>query len=206
MPGQEQHLAPSSPHHALAVPLLVGAGADFGVQGDTSPAWPCCHSQGAQGRAHPPPPAPQGQGQGDTGARSCFARAVASPGEPLLPGNAAPRAAASPKAAGRCWCQPGKDQARHQRVCVGGLIFVCRSQMVKEESDIISRAGAMKRGGEKVTGESETPGAPQLWGVLALQLCFLQGSTPGFFGNCSHIQTSFLPASGHTGKLNCEWY
>lgn len=54
--------------------------------------------------------------------------------------------------------------------------------MVKEESDIISRAGAMKRGGEKVTGGSETPGAPQLWGVLALQLCFLQGSIPGCFG------------------------
>lgn len=54
--------------------------------------------------------------------------------------------------------------------------------MVKEESDIISRAGAMKRGGEKVTGGSETPGAPQLWGVLALQLCFLQGSILGCFG------------------------
>lgn len=50
--------------------------------------------------------------------------------------------------------------------------------MVKEESDIISRAGAMRRGGEKGTGGSETPGAPQLWGVLALQLCFLQGIHP----------------------------
>lgn len=59
--------------------------------------------------------------------------------------------------------------------------------MVKEENDIISRAGAMKRGREKVTGGSETPGAPQLWGGLALQHCFLQGSIPGFFGNHSHI-------------------
>lgn len=143
-------------------------------------------------------PAPQGGAEGDTGARSRFASAVASPGEPLLAGNAAPRGAwASPKAAGRCWCQPGKDQARHQRVCVGGLIFVCRSQMVKEESDIISRAGAMKRGGEKVTGGSETPGAPSA--------LLPAGIHPGVFGNGSHIQTSSLPACGYPGKLSCEW-
>lgn len=191
MPGQDQHLQRVCACQALPRRGAGGtwhlpgtAGADFGVQGDTSPAWSCCHSWGAQGRAHPPAPAPQGGGEGDTGARSCF---VSAAGEPLLPGNAAPRGEASPKSAGRCWCQPGKDQACHQRVCVGGLIFVCRSQMVKEESDIISRAGAMKRGGEKVTGGSETPGAPQLWGVLALQLCFLQGSLLGFFGNHSHI-------------------
>lgn len=185
--------------------LTVGAGTNFGVWGDTSPSWSRCQSQGAQGRAHPPAPAPQGGGEGSIGARSCFASAAASPGEPLLPGNAAPRGEASPKSAGRCWCQPGRDQACHQRVCVGGLIFVCRSQMVKEESDIIPRAGAMKRGGEKVTGGSKTPGAPQLWGGLALQLCFLQGSIPGFSGNHSHIQTSFLLPCGYTGKLNCEW-
>lgn len=162
-----------------------GAGANFGVQGGTNPARSCCPSQGAQGRAHPPAPTPwgggRGGGRGDTGARSCFASAVASPGEPLLPGNAAPRGEE------RCWCQPGKDQACPQRGCVGGLIFVCRSQMVKEESDIISGAGAMKRGGEKVMWGIETPGASQLWGMLAPQLCFLQGSTLGCFGNHSHI-------------------
>lgn len=79
------------------------------------------------------------------------------------------RAGAAPwKSAEGCGHQPGKDQSLYQRVCVGGLIFVCRSQMVKEESDIIVRAGAMRGEGErKSRGEARpeehdpAPPAPQ---------------------------------------------
>lgn len=97
--------------------------------------------------------APRGGGGGDGGVvrvGCCLCRChsfsgrVAGPREWLLRAEAAPS-----KSAERCWCQPGKDQSLYQRVCVGGLIFVCRSQMVKEESDIIARAGAMKRVGER---------------------------------------------------------
>lgn len=87
----------------------------------------------------PSAPGPRGGGGGDGGvvrAGCCLCRwhsfsgRVAGPREWLLRAEAAPS-----KSAERCWCQPGKDQSLYQRVCVGGLIFVCRSQMVKEESD-----------------------------------------------------------------------
>ena len=119
------------------------------------------------------------------------------------------RAGAAPsKSAERCWCQPGKDQSLHQRVCVGGLIFVCRSQMVKAGSDIIARAGAMKGEGGRVPGGSETRGsrpraaqpqssgssrgATQHRGVPGLRLCSPQGFVLGCTG-ASLLRLDILP-------------
>lgn len=161
MPGQDQDLQRVSACQALprrrvggtwhlpapAVPQLCHC---RWVQGDTSPAWSCCHFWGAQLLRE--------EERGTLGAGAAWAllwalqESLCSQGMLLLEERPLPT--------GRCWWQPGKDQACHQRVCVGGLIFVCRSQMVKEESDIISRAGAMKRGRVKVTGGIETPGPP----------------------------------------------
>lgn len=65
--------------------------------------------------------------------------------------------------------------------------------MVKEESDIIVRAGAMEREGEKVPGEARPKEHGPARPAPALGLCFPQGFIPGCSGAsflCSDIPSS----------------
>lgn len=210
-----------------AIPLPVGAGAS---RGDAGRCQPCPRllppavlrgcSRDARGQSPPHRHRHRGGGGGDGGAVRAgrcpypchrFSGRVAGPRGRLVGGGAAPS-----KIAEGCWCQPGKDQSLYQRVCVGGLIFVCRSQMVKEESDIIARAGAMKGEGErKSLGEARreehgpvcpvpqrgraTPGGAGAWALLPA------GIHPrAALRHRSCIQTSFPPDLGYTEKPKCR--
>lgn len=89
---------------------------------------------------------------------------------------------------GRLLVSAGKGSVPQQRVCVGGLLFACRSQMVWDESDRSARAVS---GGGDVTAGSVSRG---VWHRSAPLQCWQQGlgcpthSSMGFHGDALHSQ------------------
>lgn len=180
-------------------PGLVGAGAGWGMRGEASPARRAHHPGTSASEEEEGAMVGQQERGGCHGGCRSLPGSVAGARGWLLRAGAAPS-----KSAEGCWCQPGKDQSLYQRVCVGGLIFVCRSQMVKEEGDIIARAGAMRGEGErKSRGEARpeehdpAPPAPQRGhaapGCTGASAPLPPGTIPGAPGPRSCARPSFLP-------------
>lgn len=89
---------------------------------------------------------------------------------------------------GRLLVSAGEGSILQQRVCVGGLLFACRSQMVWDESD---------RSGRAVSGEGDVTEGSMSWGVWhrsAPLQCWQQGlgcptrSSMGFHVGALHPQ------------------